>query len=87
VFKWIYLYWTNPTDTPFILSKLNLWTYINIKLFKIKTSQVISFFITNALALKQKYIKIFHKNFIFENFYKNSLIYNIFIIIFIIILL
>jgi len=69
MFKWLFSYWFNPTDNPSILSKINTWSYINIKIFKIKIQNYIVFFILNLNGLYLKKLKIFYKNSSFEIVY------------------
>lgn len=79
MFKWLFYYWYNPTDTPYIVSKINLWSYINIRLFKIKLSNMITYFILGLNNLKIKRLKIFYKNLSYEIIYER-LIYLIFLL-------
>lgn len=69
MFKWLFYYWLNPTDTPSIESKLNLWAYINIRIFKIKVTSQIVYYILGLNNLYLKELKIFYKNISFELFY------------------
>lgn len=62
LFKWLFLYWYNPTDTPSITSKINIWSYLNIRIFKTKISNNIVYYITSLNNLQFKKIKIFYKN-------------------------
>lgn len=75
MFKWLFYYWLNPTDTPSIESKLNLWAYINIRIFKIKVSSQIVYYILGLNNLYAKQLKIFYKNISFELFYIKLLNY------------
>ena len=75
MFKWLFYYWLNPTDTPTIESKLNLWAYINIRIFKIKVTNQIVYYILGLNNLYLKQLKIFYKNLSFEFFYIKLLNY------------
>ena len=81
MFKWVFSYYTNNNDTPSVIFKINLWSYINVRLFKLKYSQTLNYFIFLLENLQQKIIKIFHKSFYFENFFYNYVVYNIFFLI------
>jgi hypothetical protein len=81
MFKWLFYYWLNPTDTPSIESKLNLWAYINIRIFKIKVTSQIVYYILGLNNLYMKKLKIFYKNISFEFFYIKLLNYIIILII------
>ena len=80
MFKWLFYYWLNPTDTPSIESKLNLWSYINIRIFKIKVTSQIVYYILGLNNLYMKKLKIFYKNLSFELFYIKLLNYMIILI-------
>ena len=69
MFKHLFNYWSNVTDTPYILSKLNLWFYINIRIFKIKLYTYITYFIVGLNNLKFKKIKIYYNFYDFEYFF------------------
>ena len=69
MFKWLFVYWFNPTDTPSIESKLNLWAYVNLRIFKIKVTSQIVYYILSLNNLYVKELKIFYKNLSFELFY------------------
>lgn len=81
MFKWLFYYWLNPTDTPSIESRLNLWAYINIRIFKIKVTNQIVYYILGLNNLYLKQLKIFYKNISFEFFYVKLLNYIILAII------
>jgi len=81
MFKWLFYYWLNPTDTPAIESKLNLWAYINIRIFKIKVSSQIVYYILGLNNLYMKKLKIFYKNLSFELFYLKLLNYLVLLVI------
>ena len=69
MFKWLFVYWNNNIDSTSINFKLNLWSYINAKYFKVKVSNYIVYFILNLNNLYLKSIKIFYKNLSFELLY------------------
>lgn len=69
MFKWLFTYWLNPTDTPYIVSKLNMWSFVNIRTFKIKISNMITYMILGLNNLKFKYIQVYYKNLSFEYVY------------------
>lgn len=75
MFKWLFYYWLNPTDTPSIESRLNLWAYINLRIFKIKVTSQIVYYILGLNNLYLKQLKIFYKNISFELFYLKLLNY------------
>jgi len=75
MFKWLFYYWLNPTDTPSIESRMNLWAYINIRIFKIKVTSQIVYYILGLNNLYMKQLKIFYKNLSFELFYIKLLNY------------
>jgi hypothetical protein len=74
MFRWLFLYWYNSTDTPSILARFNLWSYINIKFFKTKVSTTIIYFISNLNNLSFKKLKIFYKTISYDYFYIKFLI-------------
>lgn len=69
MFNVIFKYWTNLNDTPSILFKLNLWTFVNIRFFKLKYSRNILYFIQTLNGFKMNNIIYFYKDWIFEDFY------------------
>ena len=73
MFKWLFYYWLNPTDTPYIESKLNLWSYINIRIFKIKITNQLMYYILSLNNLYIKQLKIFYKNLPFSLFYVKAI--------------
>lgn len=79
MFNNLYKYWYNLTDTPSVIFKLNIWTYINIRFFKFKFTRVLTYFTLGLKSLKINEIKILHKDWIFENFYGNYVKYFVFI--------
>lgn len=79
MFNNLYKYWYNLTDTPSVLFKINIWTYINIRYFKFKFTRVLTYFTLGLKSLKVNEIKILHKDWIFENFYGNYVKYFVFI--------
>lgn len=81
MFNNLYKYWYNLTDTPAILFKINIWSYINIRYFKFKFTRVLTYFTLGLKSLKVNEIKIIHKDWIFENFYGNYVKYFVFILV------
>jgi hypothetical protein len=69
MFKSLFLYWYNPTDTSNLMFKVNIWAYINILLFKLKIQNFIFFYILNNNGLAFKQLKILIKNWSFETLY------------------
>lgn len=69
MFKWLFYYWFNPTDTPSIISKINLWSYVNIRIFKIKATNTMVYYILGLNNLYLKKLKIFYKNLSFDLLY------------------
>ena len=69
MFKYLFKYWNNVTDTPYVISKLNLWFYINIRVFKIKLYTYIAYFIVGLNNLKFKKIQIYYNLYDFEFFF------------------
>lgn len=58
-------------DSPSILAKLNFWLYINIRIFKVKLSNYITYMISSLNNMKFKDIKIYYNIYDFEFiFYK-----------------
>lgn len=82
MFRSIFVYWNNITDSPFIQSKLNMFFYINMRIFKIKLNNYITFAITSLNSLKYKQIKIYYNLFSFEYLYFKFLVLSLFIFIF-----
>lgn len=82
MFNNLYKYWFNVTDTPSILFKINIWTYVNIRYFKFKFTRILTYFTLGLKSLKVNEIKILHKDWIFENFYGNYIKYFVFIMFF-----
>jgi hypothetical protein len=80
LFNNLYKYWYNLTDTPSVIFKINIWTYINIRYFKFKFTRILTYFTLGLKSLKVNEIKILHKDWIFENFYGNYIKYFVFII-------
>lgn len=78
MFKWLFLYYSTNITTSSIDFKVNIWLYINAKIFKIKVSNYLIFFILTLNNLYLKTLKIFYKNLTFELLY----IKNIYILIF-----
>lgn len=79
MFNNLYKYWYNLTDTPSVIFKLNIWTYINIRYFKFKFTRTLTYFTLGLKSLKVNEIKILYKDWIFENFYGNYVKYFVFI--------
>lgn len=75
------MYFYNIIDTPTNLYKFNLWSYINIRLFKTKITQILVFFIIGLTTLQQKKIKIWHKNFNFDSFIYTYIFINFILIV------
>lgn len=84
MFSNIYNIWNHYTDSNYILSKINLFYYINIKYFKVKNISFISFFINSLYSLKIKNVKIYKNSFKFETLY--FIFLKIFIIVFFVLL-
>ena len=74
VFKSLFIYWSNTTDTPSIQSTLNMFFYINVRVFKIKLNNYINFAITSLSSLKFKQIKIYYNLFNFKFLYYRYII-------------
>ena len=71
MFKWLFIYWNNFLEMNYINFKLNFWSFINLKLFKIKITNILIYFILSLNNLYLKEIKVFYKNLTFEFFYFN----------------
>lgn len=69
MFKWLFYHWYNSTDLPSITSRINIWSYVNIKIFKCKMQNQITYFILGINNIYIKELKIFYKNSSFEIFY------------------
>lgn len=69
MFNTLYRYWSNVNDSPSILFKLNLWTYVNIRFFKFRFSRNILYFIQGLNGMRLNSITYFYKDWIFEDFY------------------
>ena len=85
MFKWLFIFWKNYTDSASTKFKINLWSYINAPQFKIKISNYIFLFIVNLNNLKLKCLKIFYKNFSFELVYYKIIYLYLFILFFLLI--
>ncbi len=73
------MFFYNSTDNPSIINKLNIWSFLNLKSFKIKMQNYIIFYINSFNGFYLKNLKIFFKSFSFEFFFfKISLILIIF---------
>lgn len=84
MFRWLFLYWYNCTDTPSSLAKINLWSYINIRIFKARVSSALAYYILGLNNLELKKLKIFYKNSYFDYIYLKSIPLFLFTIIFLI---
>nr|NP_149406.1 ymf70 [Tetrahymena thermophila]8B6H_ES Chain ES, Ymf70 [Tetrahymena thermophila SB210]8B6H_Es Chain Es, Ymf70 [Tetrahymena thermophila SB210]8BQS_ES Chain ES, Ymf70 [Tetrahymena thermophila SB210]8BQS_Es Chain Es, Ymf70 [Tetrahymena thermophila SB210]8GYM_Y0 Chain Y0, Ymf70 [Tetrahymena thermophila SB210]8GYM_y0 Chain y0, Ymf70 [Tetrahymena thermophila SB210]8GZU_0G Chain 0G, Ymf70 [Tetrahymena thermophila SB210]8GZU_51 Chain 51, Ymf70 [Tetrahymena thermophila SB210]8GZU_Y0 Chain Y0, Ym len=73
MFRWLFLYWYNSTDTPSAIAKVNLWSYINLRLFKARLSSSIAYYILGLNNLELKKLKIFYKNTYFDYIYLKSI--------------
>lgn len=73
MFRWLFLYWYNSTDTPSAIAKINLWSYINLRLFKARASSSIAYYILGLNNLELKKLKIFYKNTYFDYIYLKSI--------------
>ena len=82
MFKHIFIYWSNVVDSPAILFKVNLWAYVNIRTFKLKLSNVLTYFILGLRNLKQKEIKVLYKDLTFESLYNFLFVYIFFFLLF-----
>ena len=77
MFKHLFIYWYNVKDTPSILSRINLWAFVNIRLFKFKASNVLTYYIASLDNLSIKTIKSTGLRDSFYTFYKK---FNLFLI-------
>lgn len=85
MFNVLYKYFTNCTDTPSVLFKLNIWSFINIRFFKFKFTRNILYFIQNLNGLRLNSILYFYKDWVFEDlFFKLFKYIFVFIILFLI---
>ena len=66
--------------------KLNIWTYINIRYFKMKFTRTLIYFTVGLNSLKLNKIKLFYKDWIYENFYETFFKYFVILIFFFIII-
>lgn len=69
MFNVLYKYWYNVSDSPSNIFKINIWSYVNIRFFKMKFSRNLVYFILSLKSLKVNQIKVFYKDWIFEDFY------------------
>lgn len=77
------MYWKNNIDSVATDFKINVWAYTNAKMFKIKISAYITYFILSLNNLAVRSLKIFYKNSSFELIYlKLSYILVFFILLF-----
>ena len=81
MFRSLFVYWNNITDTPFLQSKFNMFFFVNIRIFKIKLNNYISFAITNINTLKYKQIKVFYSLISFELLYVKFITTSLFFLI------
>ena len=81
MFNNLYKYWYNVVDTPSIIFKLNIWTYVNLRYFKFKFNRTLVYFTLGLKTLKLNEIKLIYKDWVFENFYGICIKYFFFIII------
>ncbi len=79
MFKHLFQYWYNPTDLPNTESKINIWLFLNIRIFKLKLSKYIYYFILSIKNLKIKKLKINEYNIKFLS-YSYLIIYTIILI-------
>lgn len=86
LFRWLFYYWFNVTDKSSVISRLNLWAFINLRLFKVKINNFIVFFILGLNNLKIKELKILYKDWSFEILYFKLIQIFFFFLIFIYIL-
>ena len=80
MFKNLFVYWTTSIDTPSILFKINIWSFVNLRLFKFKISYILNYFILGLSNLEIRTLRFFYKDFNFD-FILSYLIYLIFSII------
>lgn len=69
MFNVLYKYWYNTSDSPANMFKINIWSYINIRFFKMKFTRNLVYFILSIKAFKVSAIKVFYKDWIFEDIY------------------
>ena len=86
LFRWLFYYWFNTTDKPSVVARLNLWAFVNLRLFKVKINNFIVFFILGLNNLKIKELKIMYKDWTFEVLYFKLIQIFFFFILFIYIL-
>ena len=60
------------------MAKINLWSFVNIRVFKFKFSRVLYFFILACEQAKIKSFKVLFKDWIFEEYYYVLLRYFLF---------
>lgn len=87
MFKWLFYQWYNLTDLPSINSKINIWSYVNLRIFKMKMQNQISYFILGLNNLYLKELKIFYKNSSFEIFFFKIIYLIVFFVFFIFLIL
>lgn len=81
MFKWLFIHWTNQSLTPSTQIKINLWSFLNIRTFRLKISNMISYLILSLSNLSFKNINIYYKNISFEYIYIQLVVFFIFVII------
>ena len=59
MFKSLFTFYSNIVDTPFIQSKINIFFYINARIFKLKLNNFIVMSITGTSNFKFKELKVF----------------------------
>ena len=59
MFKSLFTFYSNIVDTPFIQSKINIFFYINARVFKLKLNNFIIMSITGINNFKFKELKAF----------------------------
>jgi len=75
MFKSLFTFYSNMVDSPFVQSKINIFFYINIRIFKIKLNNFILMSISNSNNFKFKEIKVFFFLNSFELFYSFFIFY------------
>lgn len=82
----MFYYWYNLTDTPAILSRINIFFYINTRIFKIKLNNYISYIVVTLSGFKIKNIKTFFNVLDFEYIYfKFFIFFSIFFLLFLLV--
>ena len=86
MFKNLYKYWNTVNDNPFVVYKINLWSFVNLRFFKFKFTRNLTFFLLGLKSLKLIEIKLIYKDWIFEKLYSDNFKYFLILIIFIILI-